>query len=313
MIESTTEAITATEHIPEPAQEQVEQEPSTAIQEALDNLRTDDAEPETPASVDEPAEQSEVEQAELESTDDGEPERDSLLVNDDNLDTQFMRGDDVVTIGELFEHYDNRTAPENINAQRQELESRISEFEAKAAKHDYIDDDVPAHVKYQKMTEMLYEDGQLDQASAEHMIQAFKALVDGGHYSVTEAENRASQRKYEREQTAQREQIEAERRQLENEREVLSLENKYSIKTAKDGELTPVGTKIMSLLESANKKNQPLTLTEAFDLAAKKGYFKKPPKTRASLADEFRTKGTKSDAPAAQATTTADALSRMMA
>lgn len=285
------------------------------LTDAVNGFMNDDEAPEVEASTEEPTEQLEANEEETLSTDDEEAtETDFLPVDESNSDTVFEYEGEKVSIGELFEHYANRTAPENLQSERQELESLRNELETRREAQSYIDLEDKPHAFFQQVFEKMVGDGSLPASTAESMIQAFRQSIANGEYSPDSIEQRASQLQKEREYQTQAEQLEEKERQIALRSEVLDLERKYNVQTTRDGKLTKEGEKIMSLLEGADSKhrqdkNQPqMTFTEAFGVAKKKGYFNTPPKTRAKMADEFRSKGTKSDAPDVQNTNMTDAI-----
>lgn len=273
------------------------------MSDALSSFKTDDAAPEVEASTEEPNEQLETDDIEPAAAVDGEIETgDYLEVDDDNLDTKFRYNGEDVTIGELFESHANRTAPDVIESQRQEIESMKNDFETQRAEHSYIDNFNKPHVFIRDTLERMVQNGSMPFEVAEAQMQALNASIEAGLYSPKSVEDRASQIEREREYETQRETIEREKREIELSREVIGLEAKY-------GKVDDViGAKIMDIVKGAASKGQEMTLTEAFGIAKTKGYFNQPPKNRKTLADEFRSKGTKSDAPDSQTLTMEDAL-----
>ena len=262
-----------------------------AVDDALDALVT---EPETEAPEHEAAEietddigadDAAVDDAQIDPVEeDGSTEADepqAITLDDSDLDTEIMVNDEVVSIRALVEAYDNREAPELLQSERQELESKQSQLEQKLADYDYVNDEKVPHTFLTKALTKMVEEGDLPEQAYAMISDVFVQLKKQGLYSPEQAQAKADAAAKQAEFEQQSQKIEEERRALQTDKEIAQVEREH-------GELTAdVAHKLVEFIKREHAKTgQVITLVEA--ASRNKALFNKPAPSKRKLADRLR-------------------------
>lgn len=261
---------------------------SDAANAALDALINDNTAPEPVDAAPAP----EATGAEL--APETEPEQDWLDVDDTQLDTKLKWGENPVTLRELREAYEQRTHPEVLAKERQELQSARQALEAERSNAAYVKSyDIPHKFLTESLKPMV-EKGVLPASIYKGIQQVFAEAIETGEYDPTAYETKAAQAAQQAELERERERLQTESRNAQLQVQVATVMASYPDLTATGADgiksLRPeVSQKILDYVkQNYSKTGQILDITQAAAQLVKTGAFAKPQPTRKQLADHFR-------------------------
>ena len=223
--------------------------------------------------------------AQIEAADDEGPDDDdlptALTLDDSELDTEIVVGDEAVSLRTVIEAYSNRDSAEVLNSERQELETMREQLDKQKAEFDYVNDESVPHVFLTKALTRMVEAGTLPKEGYELVKEGFSNLIAAGLYNPDAAVKQSQILKEQSEAQAQKQALADEQRQIQADREMLQVEREF-------GDLTPeIAQKLVDFIKSDYRKTgKVMTLPQA--AAANRTLFVKPAPSKRKLANRLR-------------------------
>ncbi|WP_299081631.1 hypothetical protein [uncultured Paraglaciecola sp.] len=267
---------------------------TVAVDNALDNLIAEpDAEaPETEPAEEETAESIETAQTEPEEVNDPTDveESQAITLDESELDTEILLGDEAVTIRAMRDAYENRNAPEVLHSERQELESMRAQIEQDRQEFDYVQLESKPHEFFEATVNKMIDAGTLPKEAHGVIANAFHQLIEAKLYDSNAAVAKAQAIEERNAIQKQQQDLERKSRELQTDREIAQIERDY-------GNASPeVLQKLVNFIsDTYNRTGELLSLPDA--AAKNKVLFNKPAPSKRSLANRLRSSTPQTPAP----------------
>jgi hypothetical protein len=232
-------------------------------------------------------------QSEQADTEPEQAEKDWLDDAEVDYDLKLKFGESPVTLREMREAYESRTAPQIIEAERQAIAKQQQALEAERAKYEYTTFEAVPHKFLTASLQRMVQAGHLPVELYQGIKSVFEQAIEQGLYSPDKAEQRAAE-------LAKHSELEREKETLDTKIRTAQMEVQIAQVIARNPELAnpdrstlkpEVATKIMDYVRAQVAKTGELpTISEAANALLKAGALTAPQKTRKQVADSFRKK-----------------------